>query len=74
MDYPLPSMPVSIIGVVIELVPVLIFRYRGIVAESAAAAMVAAAKIQGAGLATIGLAGAGKYTFSAFCNSIRTQC
>ncbi|RDI81593.1 hypothetical protein Vi05172_g8322 [Venturia inaequalis] len=32
---------------------------RGIVAESAAAAMVAAAKIQGAGLATIGLAGAG---------------
>jgi len=32
---------------------------RGIVAESAAAAMVAAAKIQGAGMATIGLAGAG---------------
>jgi len=32
---------------------------RGIVAESAAAAMVASAKIQGAGLATIGLAGAG---------------
>ena len=32
---------------------------RGIVAESAAAAMVAAAKIQGAGIATVGLAGAG---------------
>lgn len=45
---------------VLELVPLLIFRHRGIVAESAAAAMVAAAKIQGAGLATIGLAGAGK--------------
>jgi F-type H+-transporting ATPase subunit c len=32
---------------------------RGIVAESAAAAMIGAAKLQGAGLATIGLAGAG---------------
>jgi F-type H+-transporting ATPase subunit c len=32
---------------------------RGIVAESTAAAMIAAAKIQGAGMATVGLAGAG---------------
>ncbi|TLS26433.1 hypothetical protein PpBr36_05320 [Pyricularia pennisetigena] len=32
---------------------------RGVVAETAAAAMIAAAKAQGAGLATIGLAGAG---------------
>jgi len=32
---------------------------RGIVAETTAAALVAAAKMQGAGLATIGLAGAG---------------
>jgi F-type H+-transporting ATPase subunit c len=31
----------------------------GIVAESAAAAMVAAAKLQGAGIATVGLAAAG---------------
>ena len=36
-----------------------IIQSRGIVAESAAAAMVAAAKIQGAGIATVGLAGAG---------------
>merc|ERR1711963_889024 len=33
-----------------------VIQKRGIVAESTAAAMVAAAKIQGAGLATIGLA------------------
>ena len=32
---------------------------RGIVAETTAAALIASAKIQGAGLATIGLAGAG---------------
>jgi F-type H+-transporting ATPase subunit c len=32
---------------------------RGVVVESTAAALIAAAKIQGAGLATIGLAGAG---------------
>ena len=32
---------------------------RGIVAETAAAALIASAKMQGAGLATIGLAGAG---------------
>ncbi|RYP13159.1 hypothetical protein DL765_007034 [Monosporascus sp. GIB2] len=32
---------------------------RGIVAESAAGALIAAAKMQGAGLATVGLAGAG---------------
>jgi hypothetical protein len=32
---------------------------RGVVVETTAAAMVAAAKMQGAGLATIGLAGAG---------------
>lgn len=44
----------------VDLCAMLIFHDRGIVAESAAAAMVAAAKIQGAGLATIGLAGAGK--------------
>ena len=36
-----------------------IIQSRGIVAESAAAAMVAAAKIQGAVIATVGLAGAG---------------
>jgi F-type H+-transporting ATPase subunit c len=36
-----------------------IIQKRGVVVESTAAAMVAAAKIQGAGLATIGLAGAG---------------
>jgi F-type H+-transporting ATPase subunit c len=50
----------------------LIFGHRGIVAESAAAAMVAAAKIQGAGLATIGLAGAGK-SFSNIRSSVRTR-
>lgn len=32
---------------------------RGVVAETAAGAIVAAAKLQGAGLATVGLAGAG---------------
>ena len=32
---------------------------RGIVAETAAAALIASAKMQGAGLATVGLAGAG---------------
>jgi F-type H+-transporting ATPase subunit c len=32
---------------------------RGVVVESTAAALIAAAKIQGAGLATVGLAGAG---------------
>jgi len=32
---------------------------RGVVAETAAAAMIASAKMQGAGMATIGLAGAG---------------
>ncbi|KAI3326743.1 ATP synthase subunit C-domain-containing protein [Xylariaceae sp. AK1471] len=36
-----------------------IMQSRGVVVESTAAAMVAAAKMQGAGLATIGLAGAG---------------
>ncbi|KAF2127732.1 hypothetical protein P153DRAFT_344059 [Dothidotthia symphoricarpi CBS 119687] len=36
-----------------------LIQKRGVVVESTAAAMVAAAKIQGAGLATIGLAGAG---------------
>jgi hypothetical protein len=60
--------------VVLELIPLLIFRHRGIVAESAAAAMVAAAKIQGAGLATIGLAGAGKSLLSDMRGSFRTRC
>ncbi|MCJ1476658.1 ATPase complex subunit 9 [Lambiella insularis] len=32
---------------------------RGVVAETTAAALIAAAKMQGAGMATIGLAGAG---------------
>ena len=39
---------------------------RGIVAESAGAALIAAAKIQGAGMATIGLAGAGAGIGSVF--------
>jgi F-type H+-transporting ATPase subunit c len=67
-------MPIPAIGVVLELIPMLIIRYRGIVAESAAAAMVAAAKIQGAGLATIGLAGAGKYILSVMRGSVMTRC
>lgn len=58
----------------INLCTVLIFHDRGIVAESAAAAMVAAAKIQGAGLATIGLAGAGKLLPSTIRGSVRTRC
>jgi hypothetical protein len=74
MDYSHHSMPnictVVVIGSILEL----IFRHRGIVAESAAAAMVAAAKIQGAGLATIGLAGAGKLIFSNVRSSVRTRC
>lgn len=55
-------MPSLTAGVLPDLCAMLIFHDRGIVAESAAAAMVAAAKIQGAGLATIGLAGAGKFS------------
>ena len=35
-----------------------VIQSRGVVTESAAAALIAAAKIQGAGMATIGLAGA----------------
>lgn len=56
-----------------DLCAMLIFHSRGIVAESAAAAMVAAAKIQGAGLATIGLAGAGKLLPSKIRGSVRTR-
>jgi F-type H+-transporting ATPase subunit c len=36
-----------------------VMQSRGVAAESAAAALLAAAKIQGAGMATVGLAGAG---------------
>ena len=36
-----------------------VMQSRGVVAESAAAAIISAAKIQGAGMATVGLAGAG---------------
>lgn len=43
-----------------------IIQSRGVVAESAAAALVAAAKIQGAGMATVGLAGAGAGIGSVF--------
>jgi F-type H+-transporting ATPase subunit c len=39
---------------------------RGIVAETTTAAMIAAAKIQGAGMATVGLAGAGAGIGSVF--------
>src|SRR5215469_630186 len=43
-----------------------VIQSRGVVAESAAAALVAAAKIQGAGMATVGLAGAGAGIGSVF--------
>jgi F-type H+-transporting ATPase subunit c len=43
-----------------------VIQSRGLVAESTAAALIAAAKIQGAGLATIGLAGAGAGIGSVF--------
>lgn len=66
-------MPSFNVGIVIDLRGMLIFHCRGIVAESAAAAMVAAAKIQGAGLATIGLAGAGKLLPSKVRGSVRTR-
>jgi len=39
---------------------------RGVVAETTTAAMIAAAKIQGAGMATVGLAGAGAGIGSVF--------
>ncbi|OCK79067.1 hypothetical protein K432DRAFT_383408 [Lepidopterella palustris CBS 459.81] len=48
-----------------------IIQSRGIVAESTAAAMIAAAKIQGAGMATIGLAGAGVGIGSVFAALIQ---
>lgn len=43
-----------------------IIQSRGVVAESTAAAVIAAAKIQGAGMATVGLAGAGAGIGSVF--------
>jgi F-type H+-transporting ATPase subunit c len=43
-----------------------VIQSRGIVAESTAAAIIAAAKIQGAGMATVGLAGAGAGIGSVF--------
>ena len=43
-----------------------VIQSRGIVAESATAALIAAAKIQGAGMATVGLAGAGAGIGSVF--------
>ena len=43
---------------------------RGVVVESTAAAMLAAAKVQGAGMATIGLAGAGIGIGTVFGNLI----
>ena len=43
-----------------------IIQSRGVVAESAAAAIVTAGKLQGAGMATIGLAGAGAGIGSVF--------